>query len=289
MVSFIFSTFYAFFFISIALLKDVDSPSLWGDIEISTGCHRSDGDTRYRETTTKSVTSPVVFWTSTRELRNFYKMPQERISTALSKDVDTPFHGGTKKIPQDAIGARVNGDFTQISIALLKDVDSPSLWGDIEISTGCHRSELKWEVGILVIERRQQSRLCFGLRQENLEIFADGIHASINEQLIQIYNSFFDFRLECRVGILGYERRQQSGVLNRPLQLLVQLCFGSRQGNLEIFADGIHASINEQDTRLREMTTKWGLEPTFAVTSSVVLWISTRELRNFRGWHPCKY
>ncbi|KAL2749474.1 hypothetical protein V1477_002414 [Vespula maculifrons] len=46
--------------------------------------------------------------------------------------------------------------------------------------------------------------------------------------------------------------------------------------------------MQSRDTRLRETTTKWGLEPTFAVISSVVLWTSTRELRNFRGWHPCK-
>ncbi|KAF7394495.1 hypothetical protein HZH66_007669 [Vespula vulgaris] len=36
-------------------------------------------------------------------------------------------------------------------------------------------------------------------------------------------------------------------------------------------------------------TTKSGLGPTFTVTSSVVLWTSTRELRKFRGCHPCKY
>ncbi|KAL2730411.1 hypothetical protein V1477_016222 [Vespula maculifrons] len=88
--------------------------------------------------------------------------------------------------------------------------------------------------------------------------------------------------LKCRVGILAFKRRQQNGVLDRPLQLLVQLCFGLRRENLEIFADAIHASITEQDTRLRETTTKSGLRPTFTVTSSVVLWTSTREFRNFR-------
>ncbi|KAL2731111.1 uncharacterized protein V1477_015616 [Vespula maculifrons] len=34
--------------------------------------------------------------------------------------------------------------------------------------------------------------------------------------------------------------------LDRPLKLLVQLCIGLRRENLEIFADAIHASINEQ-------------------------------------------
>ncbi|KAL2745068.1 hypothetical protein V1477_006485 [Vespula maculifrons] len=112
-------------------------------------------------------------------------------------------------------------------------------------------------VGILGLERRQQStvldrplqllvQLCFGLRRENLEIFVDAIHTSINEHLFQIYNSFFDFRLKCRVEIFAFERRRQSRVLDRALQLLVQLSFGLRQENLEIFADAIHASINEQ-------------------------------------------
>ncbi|KAL2730415.1 hypothetical protein V1477_016226 [Vespula maculifrons] len=63
--------------------------------------------------------------------------------------------------------------------------------------------------------------LCLGFRRENLEIFADAIHASINEQLIQIYNSFFDFRLKCRVGILGFERRQQSGVFDRSFSVVL--------------------------------------------------------------------
>ncbi|KAL2744933.1 hypothetical protein V1477_007475 [Vespula maculifrons] len=113
---------------------------------------------------------------------------------------------------------------------------------------GCHFCKLQCEVGILGFERRQQCRfpvqLCFGLRRGNLEIFVDAIHVSINEQLIQIYNSFFDFRLKCEVGIHGFERRQQSRVLNRPLQLLVQLCFGHRQENLDIFVDAIHTNLN---------------------------------------------
>ncbi|KAL2734997.1 hypothetical protein V1477_013523 [Vespula maculifrons] len=252
-------------------------------------------DTRFRETTTKSglgptftVTSSVVLWTSTIELRNFRR---------------------------------------------------------------CHPCKLKCRVGILGFERRRQSRfldrtlqllvqLCCGLRRENLEIFADAIHASINEQLIQIYDSVFGCGLKCRVGIVGFGRRQQirtqmlyrdsriqetttkSG-LDRPLLLLVQLGFGLRRENLEIFADTIHASINEQliqiynsffdfslkyrvgivglerrrqsttqmqirDTRFRETTTKYGLGPTFTVTSSVEHWTPTRELRNLRGCHPCK-
>ncbi|KAL2734992.1 hypothetical protein V1477_013518 [Vespula maculifrons] len=52
-------------------------------------------------------------------------------------------------------------------------------------------------------------------------------------------------KLKCYIGIVGFERRQQCRVLDRPLQLLVQLSFGLRQENLEIFADAIHASTNE--------------------------------------------
>ncbi|KAL2744818.1 hypothetical protein V1477_007360 [Vespula maculifrons] len=139
------------------------------------------GDTWLRETTTKSglkptfiVSDSVVLWTSTRELRYF---------------------------------------------------------------RGCHPYKLKCEVGILGFEGRQQSRfpvqLCFGLRPVNFEIFADAIRPSINEQLIQIYNSLFDFRLKCEVGIHGFERRQQN-----------RLCFGHRQENLDIFVDAIHTNLN---------------------------------------------
>ncbi|KAL2751476.1 uncharacterized protein V1477_000634 [Vespula maculifrons] len=113
------------------------------------------------------------------------------------------------------------------------------------------------EVGILGCERRKQRlafdrllqllvQLCFGLRRGNLEIFADATRAGINEELIKIYNSLFDFRLKCEVGILSFERRQQSCAFDRLLQSLVQLCFGLRRGNLENFAEGIPASINEQ-------------------------------------------
>ncbi|KAL2731195.1 hypothetical protein V1477_015560 [Vespula maculifrons] len=51
---------------------------------------------------------------------------------------------------------------------------------------GCHPCKLKCYIGIVGFERRQQSRLSIGLRQENLEIFADAIHASTNEKLIHI-------------------------------------------------------------------------------------------------------
>ncbi|KAF7388772.1 hypothetical protein HZH66_009909 [Vespula vulgaris] len=110
---------------------------------------------------------------------------------------------------------------------------------------GDHTCKLNCEVGIVVCERGQQRRacdrllqilvqLCFGLRQGNLENFAQGISASIDEQL------------NCEVGIVDCERGQQRRAFDRLLQLLVQLCFGLRRGNLENFAEGIPASINKQ-------------------------------------------
>ncbi|KAL2734930.1 hypothetical protein V1477_013456 [Vespula maculifrons] len=206
----------------------------------------------------------------------------------------------------------------------------------VQTYDGIFGFRLKCRVGILAFERRRQSRvldrplkllvqLCCGLRRENLEIFADAIHASINEQLIQIYDGTFGFRLKCRVGKLGFERRRQSRVLDRTFQLLLQLCFGLRRENLEIFTQmqirdtrfgetttqygvgpnftvtssvvlltstgelrNLRIKMLYRDSRLRETTTKSGLGPSFTVTSSVELWTSTREFRNFRGCHPCK-
>ncbi|KAL2721635.1 LOW QUALITY PROTEIN: hypothetical protein V1477_020455 [Vespula maculifrons] len=67
-------------------------------------------------------------------------------------------------------------------------------------------------------------------------------------------------KLKCEVGILGFEERQQCRI-----------------------------NLRSGDTRLRERTTKTDLRPTFRVSSSVVFWTSTRELRKFRGAHSCKY
>nr|XP_050844506.1 uncharacterized protein LOC127061521 [Vespula vulgaris] len=46
--------------------------------------------------------------------------------------------------------------------------------------------------------------------------------------------------------------------------------------------------LRSRDTRMRERTTKTGLRPTLTVTSSVVFWTSTKELRKSRGGHSCK-
>ncbi|KAF7391433.1 hypothetical protein HZH68_010976 [Vespula germanica] len=48
------------------------------------------------------------------------------------------------------------------------------------------------------------------------------------------------------VGILAHERGQQRRTFDLLLQLLVQLCFELRRGNLENIAQLIPASINEQ-------------------------------------------
>nr|XP_050866084.1 uncharacterized protein LOC127071178 [Vespula vulgaris] len=275
------------------------------------------GDTRMRETTTKTglrptltVTSSVVFWTSTRELRKF--------------------RGGY--------------------------------------------SYSNCEVGILGCERQQQRRafdrplqllvqLCFGLRRGNIENFAEAIPnemeewgysptsddnisdsywfslaSNFDEYASQFSQYTFSTNLNCEVGILGCERQQQRRAFVRPLQLLVQLCFGLRRGNIENFAEAIPNEMEEWgysptsddnisdsywfslasnfdeyasqfsqytfstsdreelifklrsgDTRMRETTTKTGLRPTLTVTSSVVFWTSTRELRKFRGSYSCKY
>ncbi|KAL2745066.1 hypothetical protein V1477_006483 [Vespula maculifrons] len=272
------------------------------------GCHPCN---RLRETTTKSglgptftVTSSVELWTSTRELKNLRGCHSCKLKCYIrifgferrqqSQVLDRPL----QLLVQLSFGLR------QENLEIFLDAFHASISEQlIQIYDGIFGFRLKCRVGILGFERRQQIQLSFGLRQENLEIFADAIRASTNEQLIQIYDGIFGFRLKCRVGILGFERRRQSQVLDRLLQLLVQLCFGLRRGNLEIFVDAIHTSINEQliqiynsvfgcrlkcrtqmqsrDTRFRETTTKSGLGPTFTVTTSVVLWTSTRELRNF--------
>ncbi|KAL2731209.1 LOW QUALITY PROTEIN: hypothetical protein V1477_015537 [Vespula maculifrons] len=297
-------------------------------------------DTRFGETTTNygvgpnfTVTSSVVLLTWTGELRNlrgchplkcyiwivgFERRQQCRVlDRPLQLLVQLSFGRRRENLEifVDAIHASINEresrlreTTTNSGLGLTFPVTtSIVLWTstrELRNFRGCHPCKLKCYIGIVGFDRRQQGRLIFGLLKENLEIFADAIHASINEQLIQIHDGIFGFSLKCRVGILGFEKRRQSQVLDRPLQILVQLCCGLRRENLEIFADAIHASINEQliqiydgifgfrlkcRSRLRETTKNSGLGLTFPVTTSVVLWTSTRELRNFRGCHPCKW
>ncbi|KAL2744819.1 hypothetical protein V1477_007361 [Vespula maculifrons] len=85
-------------------------------------------------------------------------------------------------------------------------------------------------------------------------------------------------KLKCEVGILGCEKEQQRRSFDPLLQLLVQLYFGLRRGNLEKF----RINLQSGDTRLRERKTKTVLRPTFIVPFSFVRWTPTSELRNFR-------
>ncbi|KAL2749471.1 hypothetical protein V1477_002411 [Vespula maculifrons] len=94
------------FQISIALLKDVDSPSLWGDIEISTGCHRSEYS-----------------WTVNTKIRRLLITDLNgKWGYSLSRDDNKV---GSLTDHYNAIGASINEGLTQISTALLKDVDTP--------------------------------------------------------------------------------------------------------------------------------------------------------------------
>ncbi|KAL2731143.1 hypothetical protein V1477_015578 [Vespula maculifrons] len=234
---------------------------------------------RLRETTTKSgigptftVTSSVELWTSTETLEIFVDAFHASISEQLIQIYDFIF-GFRLKCRVGRVGSGDDnkfGSWTQMQVRDTRFGETTTKYGvgqnftvtssvvlltstgELRNLRGCHPCKLKCRVGILDFERRRQSRvldrslqllvkLCCGLRRENLEIFADAIHASINEQLIQIYDGIFGCRLKCRVGILDFERRRQSRVLDRPLQLLVQLSFGLRRENLEIFADAIHA------------------------------------------------
>ncbi|KAL2736584.1 LOW QUALITY PROTEIN: hypothetical protein V1477_013093 [Vespula maculifrons] len=91
-------------------------------------------------------------------------------------------------------------------------------------------------------------------------------------------------KLNCKVGIVHCERGQQRRTFDRLLQLLVQLCFGLRQGNSEKFAKAIPTifctiKLRSGDSPLRERKTKTGLRPSLTVTCSVVFETSTRELR----------
>ncbi|KAL2745250.1 hypothetical protein V1477_006667 [Vespula maculifrons] len=248
-------------------------------------------DSRLRETTTKSglgptftVTSSVELWTSTRELRNFRGCHPCKLKCYIGivgferRQQSRVLDRTLQLLVQLSFGLRrenleifVDAFHASISEHLKYRVGIVGLERQQQSTVLDRTLQLKCSVGILGFERRQQSRvldrtlqllvqLCFGLRRENLEIFVDAFHASINEQLVQTYDGIFGFRLKCRVGILAFERRRQSRVLDRPLKLLVQLCCELRRENLEIFADAIHASINEQLIQIYDGIFGFGLK-----------------------------
>ncbi|KAL2744470.1 hypothetical protein V1477_007012 [Vespula maculifrons] len=202
-----------------------------------------------------------------------------------SEDVDNPSPRENLEIFTDAIRVNINDQLIQIYNNLNEK------WGYTPT-----RDDNKVGSLTLCFELRRVDLEIFTLARDfdnlsprvDLEIFTDAIRVSINEQLIQIYNSLFDFKLKYEVGIHGCERKQQRRVVDRLLQLLIQLCFGLGRENLEIFTDAIRTEMRSGDTRLREKTTKTGRRPTFIVTNSVVFWTWTRELRNFHGCHSFK-
>ncbi|KAF7390327.1 hypothetical protein HZH68_012184 [Vespula germanica] len=130
------------------------------DLDAKWGYSLSTDDNKVVPLTDFTVTSSVVLWTSTREHRNFRRVPLERV---LTKSVHFDF--------------ALSEDFENIFPRL------------------------------------------------DLEIFA--LSGTLK---------FCLHELRCEVGIPGFERRQQTRAFDRLLQLLVQLCFGLRRGNIEIFA-----------------------------------------------------
>ncbi|KAL2721709.1 hypothetical protein V1477_020529 [Vespula maculifrons] len=181
----------------------------------------------------QSLTSSVVLWTSTREHRNFRTLGDFEI---LSPQVNL-------EIFVDAIRVSINEELIQI----YKNLNA------------------KWGYSA----SNDDNKLCFGLRRVNLENIAVPTRISTDEQLIQIYNSLFDFRLRCEVGILGFERRQQSLTSSvvlwtstrehRNFRTLGDFEILSPQVNLEIFADAIRVSINEELIQIyKNLNAKWG-------------------------------
>ncbi|KAL2731207.1 hypothetical protein V1477_015535, partial [Vespula maculifrons] len=304
-------------------------------------------DSRLREKKTKSglgptltVTSSVVFWCSTREPRNFHGchpcnlkyrvgivgLERQQHSTVLDRTLQPKCRVGIlgfERRQESRVLDRSLQLLVQLCFGLRRE--NLEIFVDafhasineqlVQTYDGIFGFRLKCRVGILAFERRRQSRvldrplkllvqLCFGLRRENLEIFVDAFHASINEQLVQTYDGIFGFRLKCRVGILAFERRRQSRVLDRPLKLLVQLCCELRRENLEIFADAIHASINEQLIQIYDGIFGFGLKCRVGILGverrrqsrvldrplqllvQLIFGLRRENLDNFRGCHP---
>ncbi|KAL2732794.1 hypothetical protein V1477_015035, partial [Vespula maculifrons] len=304
---------------------------------LSTQINLRSGDTRLRERTTKTVlrptftvTSTVVLWTSTRELRKFRgehscKLICEVGILARERGKQRrAFDRLLQLLGQLCFGLR-RGNLENFSVALLamgilarergkqrrafdrllqllgqlcfelRRGNLENFLGNIPASINelilysLFASGLICEVGVLARERGKQRRafdrllqllgqLCFELRRRNLENFSVALLASINEYILLI----------CEVGILARERGKQRRAFDRLLQLLGQLCFGLRRGNLENFSVVLLAilctiNLRSGDTRPREGKTKTGLRPTLTVIRSVVLWTSTRELRKYFG------
>ncbi|KAL2733162.1 hypothetical protein V1477_014130 [Vespula maculifrons] len=214
------------------------------------------GDTRLQERKTKTslrrtftLTSLVLFWTSTRELGKFrgghscnvYLILDEiakwGYSAARENNKDGPSTDSYNEIAKWGYSAAGEENKDGPSTASYNEI---AKWGYSTAgeenkdgpSTASYNEIAKWGYSAA---REQQRRafdrllqllvqLCFGLRRENSENCAKAIPR------------LFDFRLNYEVGIHGWERGQQRQALQRLLQLQVQLCCGLQRVNLDIFA-----------------------------------------------------
>ncbi|KAL2747549.1 hypothetical protein V1477_004241 [Vespula maculifrons] len=88
-----------------------------------------------------------------------------------------------------------------------EEVDNLSPREDLEICTRCHRKSFHEDFTQVQCDFHCALSEDFDSLppREDLEISQEAIRACINEQLIQIYNSLFDFRPTCEVGIVGFE------------------------------------------------------------------------------------
>ncbi|KAL2721708.1 uncharacterized protein V1477_020528, partial [Vespula maculifrons] len=93
---------------------------------------------------------------------------------------------------------------------------------------------LEWAVLGSCDDNKIKSLINFDFYWFSLTLYSDKYTSQFSQYA-------FSTKLNCEVGILGFKRRQQSRVFDRILQILVQLCFGLRRVNLEIFA-GCHSS-----------------------------------------------
>nr|KAF7415466.1 hypothetical protein H0235_012058 [Vespula pensylvanica] len=144
-------------------------------------------------------------------------------------------------------------------------------------------TELNCGVGILGFVRRQQSRafdrLWFNINGSVLPRISTSTHRS----------SRSTHSLEW-----GYSPTHTDNISGPTATGSVLPCFEFRPVPTQFSQYPFSASnraefkLRSGDIRLRQRKTKTVLRPTLTVTSPVVLWTSTRELRKFRGGHPCK-
>ncbi|KAL2742045.1 hypothetical protein V1477_009674 [Vespula maculifrons] len=267
-LSLVFSTFYT---ISLALdfdealLEDVDERKL---TKLLRKYNVKDGDTRLRETTTKwglrptlTVTSLVVFRTSTRGLRKFSR---NAIGASINKEITHVY-----------FLSLVFSTFYTISLAL--DFDEALLEDERELTKVLRKYNVK-DGDTRLRETTTKWGLCPTLTVTSLVVFRtstrglrkfsrNAIGASINKEITHVYFLSLLFSTFYTISfVLDFDE----ALLEDERELTKLLC---------------KYNVKDGDTRLRETTTKWGLCPTLAVTSLVVFRTSTSGLRNFCGCH----